>query len=60
MSYHDTFQEIAPLPPHVMKSQAKKAVRAWIKEPERAGIAARGFRQKLAEFYEMLPGRNNK
>jgi pyruvate dehydrogenase (quinone) len=51
-------QEVAPLPPHVMKSQAKKAVKAWVKDPERTGIAVRGFRQKLAEFYEALPGRD--
>ena len=50
-------QEVAPLPPHVMKSQAKKAVKAWIKDPERTGIATRGFQQKLAAFYESLPGR---
>ncbi|MGE5289829.1 MAG: thiamine pyrophosphate-requiring protein [Micromonosporaceae bacterium] len=48
--------EVAPLPPHIMKSQAKKAVKAWMKDPERTGIATRGFRQKLAEFYESLPG----
>jgi hypothetical protein len=51
-------QEVAPLPPQVMKNQAQKAVRAWIKDHERTAIAARGFRQKLAEFYERLPGRD--
>jgi pyruvate dehydrogenase (quinone) len=53
-------QEVAPLPPHIMKSQAKKAVKAWVKNPERIGITVRGFPQKLAEFYEMLPGRSSK
>jgi pyruvate dehydrogenase (quinone) len=51
-------QEIPPLPPHIMKSQGKKAAKAWIKDPERTGIAVRGFRQKMAEFYEAIPGRN--
>ena len=52
-----TDQEIAPLPPHIMMEQGKKAAKAWVKDPERSGIAVRGFRQKLAEFYEALPGR---
>jgi pyruvate dehydrogenase (quinone) len=51
-------QEVAPLPPHIMKSQGKKAAKAWVKDPERSGIAVRGFRQKMAEFYESMPGRN--
>ncbi|MGE5136981.1 MAG: thiamine pyrophosphate-requiring protein [Gemmatimonadota bacterium] len=50
-------QEVAPLPPHIMMEQGKKAAKAWVKDPERSGIAVRGFRQKLAEFYEALPGR---
>jgi pyruvate dehydrogenase (quinone) len=50
-------QEIAPIPPHIMYSQGKKAAKAWVKDPERSGIAVRGFRQKMAEFYEALPGR---
>ncbi|UNS99866.1 thiamine pyrophosphate-requiring protein [Streptomyces tubbatahanensis] len=51
--------EIAPIPPHIMKEQAKKAVKAGIRDPERTGIAARGFRQKLTEMYENLPGRKH-
>jgi pyruvate dehydrogenase (quinone) len=51
-------QEVPPLPPHIMKSQAKSAVKAWIKDPERSGLAVHGFRQKLAEFYEALPGKS--
>jgi pyruvate dehydrogenase (quinone) len=41
-----------------MKSQAKHAVKAWVKDPERTGLAVHGFRQKLAEFYEALPGKS--
>ncbi|MBO8193188.1 thiamine pyrophosphate-requiring protein [Streptomyces oryzae] len=51
--------EIAPIPPHIMKEQAKKAVKAGIRDPERTGIAARGFRQKLTEVTEHLPGRKH-
>ncbi|MDJ1132194.1 thiamine pyrophosphate-requiring protein [Streptomyces iconiensis] len=51
--------EIAPIPPHIMKDQAKKAVKAGIKDPERTGIAAKGFRQKLTDVYENLPGRKH-
>ncbi|WP_369200370.1 thiamine pyrophosphate-requiring protein [Streptomyces sp. PU-14G] len=51
--------EIAPIPPHIMKEQAKKAVKAGIRDPERTGIAARGFRQKLTDMYENLPGRKH-
>ncbi len=50
-------QEIAPIPPHIMYSQGKKAAKAWVKDPGRSGIAVRGFRQKMAEFDEALPGR---
>jgi pyruvate dehydrogenase (quinone) len=51
-------QEIAPIPPHIMKEQAKKSIKAGVKDPERVGMAVRGFRQKLSEFYENLPGRD--
>jgi pyruvate dehydrogenase (quinone) len=54
-----TDPEIAPIPPHIMKDQAKKAAKAALKDPERAGLATRGFRQKLVEFYEKLPGRDS-
>jgi pyruvate dehydrogenase (quinone) len=51
--------EIAPIPPHIMKDQAKKAVKAGLKDPQRLGMAARGFRQKLTDMYENMPGRRH-
>ncbi|GAA2139058.1 thiamine pyrophosphate-requiring protein [Actinomadura napierensis] len=51
--------EIAPIPPHIMSDQAKKAVKAGIKDPQKFGIAERGFRQKLTDMYENLPGRKH-
>ncbi|WP_019548193.1 thiamine pyrophosphate-requiring protein [Streptomyces sulphureus] len=51
--------EIAPIPPHVTKDQATKTVKAGVQDPQRTGIAARGFRQKLTEMYENLPGRKS-
>ncbi|WP_316740808.1 thiamine pyrophosphate-requiring protein [Streptomyces sp. MK7] len=51
-------QEIAPIPPHIMLSQGKKAAKAAVRDPERAGIAAKGARQKLTEVAERLPGRH--
>ena len=53
-----TDPEIPPLPPHIMKEQAKESVKAALHDPERMGLAARGFRQKIAEYYEKLPGRD--
>jgi pyruvate dehydrogenase (quinone) len=53
-----TDPDVPPLPPHIMKDQAKKSVKAALHDPERMGLAARGFRQKLAEYYEKLPGRD--
>jgi pyruvate dehydrogenase (quinone) len=50
--------EIPPIPPHIMSSQAKKAATAMLSDPERVGIGVRGFRQKLTDFYEKLPGRD--
>jgi pyruvate dehydrogenase (quinone) len=50
-------QEIAPIPPHIMLEQGKKAARAAMRDPEKAGIATRGVRQKLTEFAGHLPGR---
>ncbi|UGY91822.1 thiamine pyrophosphate-requiring protein [Streptomyces gobiensis] len=50
---------IAPIPPHIMLEQGKKAAKAAVHDPERAGIAARGVRQKLTEFAEHLPGRRH-
>jgi pyruvate dehydrogenase (quinone) len=51
-------QQIAPIPPHIMKAQAKKAAKAMLHDPDKVGIGARGFRQKMVEFYEQLPGRD--
>jgi pyruvate dehydrogenase (quinone) len=53
-----TDPEVPPLPPHIMKDQAKKSVKAALHDPERMGLAAHGFRQKLTEYYEKLPGRD--
>jgi pyruvate dehydrogenase (quinone) len=55
-----TDPEVPPLPPHIMKEQAKKSVKAALHDPERMGLAAHGFRQKIAEYYEKLPGRDSK
>jgi pyruvate dehydrogenase (quinone) len=52
-------QEVPPVPPHIMWEQGKKAAKAALHDPERRGIAIKGFRQKLAELYESLPGRGN-
>ncbi|GAA4326057.1 thiamine pyrophosphate-requiring protein [Actinomadura luteofluorescens] len=51
--------EIAPIPPHIMKDQARKAVKAGLRDPQKLGIAARGFRQKLTDMYENMPGRRH-
>ncbi|MEU6284502.1 thiamine pyrophosphate-requiring protein [Streptomyces sp. NPDC047028] len=53
-----TDQEIAPIPPHIVASQGKKAAKAAVKDPERTGIATKGARQKLSEMVERLPGRH--
>jgi pyruvate dehydrogenase (quinone) len=53
-----TDPDIAPIPPHIMKEQAKKAFKAGLHDPDRMSMAARGFRQKLTDFYEKLPGRD--
>lgn len=52
-------QEIAPIPPHIMLAQGKKAAKAAVHGPERAGIAAGGVRQKLTEYAEHLTGRHS-
>ncbi|MFJ8360903.1 thiamine pyrophosphate-requiring protein [Streptomyces sp. NPDC093984] len=51
--------EIAPIPPHIVTEQGKKAAKAAVRDPERVGIATRGVRQKLAEYAERLPGRHH-
>jgi pyruvate dehydrogenase (quinone) len=53
-----TDPEVPPLPPHIMKEQAKKSAQAALHDPQRMGLAARGFRQKITEYYEKLPGRD--
>jgi pyruvate dehydrogenase (quinone) len=53
-----TDPEVPPLPPHIMKEQAKKSVKAEIHDPEKVGLAVHGFRQKMTEYYEKLPGRD--
>ncbi|MGP3984883.1 thiamine pyrophosphate-requiring protein [Streptomyces sp. KR80] len=50
-------REIAPIPPHITLEQGRKAAKAAVRDPERAGVAARGVRQKLTEYAEHLPGR---
>ncbi|PSK89701.1 pyruvate dehydrogenase (quinone) [Haloactinopolyspora alba] len=51
-------REVPPIPPHIKTGQAKKAATAVAKgDPEGTGIVMTGMRQKLAEFYEKLPGR---
>lgn len=52
-----TDPEVQPLPPHIMKEQAEESVKAALHDPDRARLAVRGFRQKLAEYYEKLPHR---
>jgi pyruvate dehydrogenase (quinone) len=52
-------QEIAPIPPHIMLAQGKKAAKAAVHDPEKVGIAAKGMRQKLSEVAEHLPGRHH-
>ncbi|MEU9791330.1 thiamine pyrophosphate-requiring protein [Streptomyces sparsogenes] len=51
--------EIAPIPPHTMKSQAKKAAKAMIHDPQKVGVTYKGMRQKLSQFTEHLPGRGH-
>ncbi|MCZ7413236.1 thiamine pyrophosphate-requiring protein [Streptomyces sp. WMMC897] len=51
--------EIAPIPPHIMLDQGKKAARAMVHDPGNTGIAVRGVRQKLTEFAGKLPGRGH-
>jgi pyruvate dehydrogenase (quinone) len=52
-------QEIAPIPPRIMLAQGKKSAKAAVRDPERAGIAAKGMRQKLTEVAGHLPGRHS-
>jgi pyruvate dehydrogenase (quinone) len=54
-----TDPEIAPIPPHIMAEQGKKAAKAMVNDPENVGIVKRGVRQKLSEYAEHLPGRGH-
>jgi pyruvate dehydrogenase (quinone) len=52
-----TDPEISPLPPHVRFEQMKKTAKALASGDEDAtGIAKKGFKGKLAEVKEHLPG----
>jgi pyruvate dehydrogenase (quinone) len=53
-----TDPEVPPLPPHITKDLAKKSAKAEIRDPQKMGLLSHGFRQKLTEYYEKLPGRN--
>ncbi|HET6635544.1 MAG TPA: thiamine pyrophosphate-requiring protein [Streptomyces sp.] len=50
--------EIAPIPPSTKKELAQKGAKGLLHDPEKTGIARRGVKQKLAEFTERLPGRD--
>jgi pyruvate dehydrogenase (quinone) len=52
-------REIAPIPPHTMKSQAKKTAKAMVHDPEKVGIAKRGIIQKATELVGKLPGHDH-
>jgi pyruvate dehydrogenase (quinone) len=52
-----TDPQISPLPPHVRMEQMKKTAMALAHgDEDAAGIAKKGFKGKLAEFKEHLPG----
>jgi pyruvate dehydrogenase (quinone) len=51
-------QEIAPIPPSTKKELAEKGAKGLLHDQEKVGIARRGVKQKLAEFTERLPGRD--
>jgi pyruvate dehydrogenase (quinone) len=42
-----------------MKAQAKKSIKAEIHDPQKGGLLSHGFRQKMVEYYEKLPGRDS-
>jgi pyruvate dehydrogenase (quinone) len=52
-----TDPQIASLPPHVKPEMLKKTVKGLLSGDEDAtGIAVKGFKGKLSEFKEHLPG----
>ncbi|MEU5882944.1 thiamine pyrophosphate-requiring protein [Spirillospora sp. NPDC047279] len=44
---------VAPLPPHVLAEQARNTAKALWRDPDRVGVAAAAFRQKMAEVFEV-------
>lgn len=54
-----TDPDTAPIPPHIMAEQGKKAAKAMVRDPSSVGIVKRGMRQKLSEYAEHLPGRGH-
>jgi pyruvate dehydrogenase (quinone) len=55
-----TDPQIPPLPPHVKPEMLKKTLKGLAKGDEDAmGIATKGFKGKLAELKEHLPGGND-
>jgi pyruvate dehydrogenase (quinone) len=52
-----TDPQISPLPPHVRMTQMKKTAKALVHGDEDAvGVATKGFKGKLSELKEHLPG----
>lgn len=51
--------DIAPIPPHIMLEQGRKAAKAAVQDPEGLGIATKGIRQKFAELVGHVPGRGH-
>jgi hypothetical protein len=41
------------------EQRAKKPAKAALHDPQRMGLAEHGFRQKVAEIFEKLPGRDS-
>jgi pyruvate dehydrogenase (quinone) len=55
-----TDPQISPLPPHVRMEQMKKTAKGLLHGDEDAlGVATKGFKGKLAEVVEHLPGRGD-
>jgi pyruvate dehydrogenase (quinone) len=53
-----TDPDVPPLPPHIKKELGKKSAKAELHDPEKVSLARHGFRQKMVEYYEKLPGRD--
>ncbi len=53
-------REVAPMPPHIKYTQAKKFTKAFLHgDPETLGILQRGARQKFQEFKESIATRKS-